>query len=297
MEPQVVPPADPRNLVERIDRAGAHRAGSADDEEGKIAVPRVGDNLLFECGGVHPVLAVGRDPANRIGAEAEEIRGLLDPGVRFGRRVGAKRRTDRPKTGGPHVAARLRGSRGEETDEIRHVAAAHEQPAGVGGKPDQLGDPADRLPLDFRRHRRQPPCADVRVHRRREQIAERPDRRGARRDVAEEARVAVEQRMLEEERGRFVEQRACLRSRVGQRAIRLQRPPHLGRRFVARDRTAGQRLQPPGDPIDQRVACRPKRGAGHLDRRRPARARFRFGGQHGAVLPMYGCAGTDCSGA
>ena len=104
---------------------------------------------------------VGWNPANRVGAEAEQVGGLLDPRVRFGRRVDAKLRRQRTQAGGPHVRCRLGGARGEEADEVRHVAAAHQQPAGVGRKSDQLGDPANRLRFDLGRHRRQAPRADV----------------------------------------------------------------------------------------------------------------------------------------
>ena len=52
MEPHVVTAAHARNLVERIDGTGAHRAGGADNEERQVAVPRVGNDLVLERGGV-----------------------------------------------------------------------------------------------------------------------------------------------------------------------------------------------------------------------------------------------------
>ena len=53
-----------------------------------------------------------------------------------------------------HVPAGLRGARRQEADDVRHVAAADEQPAALGGVADQLGDPAHRLTLDLGRGRR-----------------------------------------------------------------------------------------------------------------------------------------------
>jgi hypothetical protein len=62
-----------------------------------------------------------------------EVGGLLNPRVRFGRRVDAKPAPDSGDAVLAHVPAGLRRARGQEADEVRHVAAADEQPAAVGG--------------------------------------------------------------------------------------------------------------------------------------------------------------------
>ena len=84
------------------------------------------------------------------------------------------------------VPSGARRARGQEADEVGHVAAAHEQPPAVGGIANELGDPSDGLRFDLGRRRREGPRADVRVHGRREEVAKDPDGRRRRRDVAEE---------------------------------------------------------------------------------------------------------------
>ena len=90
-----------------------------------------------------------------------------------------------------HVALAARAA--SEAHEVRHVAAADQQSAAAGGKPDQLRDPSHGLGFDFGRERRQAPRAHVLIQRRRQKVAEHADRRRARGDVAEEPRVPVEQ--------------------------------------------------------------------------------------------------------
>ena len=128
-----------------------------------------------------------------------DVGGLLNPRVRLGRRVDSEaRRPTAADAALAHVPAGLRGARGEQADDVGHVAAADEQAAAVGRVADELGDPADGLRLDLRGRRRQRPGAHVRIDRRRQEIAEHADRRRRRRDVAEEARMGVEQRVLEQ---------------------------------------------------------------------------------------------------
>ena len=159
---------------------------------------------------------VGRDPADRRRCRAR-------PGRRPSESTCASRPSRRRAAGGrrrPPRRARARpsrpcaGPRGQEADDVGHVAAAHEQAAAVRRVADELGDPAHRLRFDLGRGRRQRPGADVRVHRRREQIAEHADRRRRRRDVAEEARMPVEQRVLEQQLRRLLEQRPRVDARL-----------------------------------------------------------------------------------
>src|SRR5262245_66036779 len=76
-----------------------------------------------------------------------------------------------------HIPARLCLTCREETDEIRHVAAADEEPAAIKWIADQLCNPSHGLRFDFRGGRRQDEGPDVRVDGRREKIAEDSDRR------------------------------------------------------------------------------------------------------------------------
>ena len=168
-----------------------------------------------------------------------------------------------------HVPARLRGAGGEEADDVRHVAAADEQSAAIDGVADERGDPAHRLRLDLGGGRRQRPRAHVGVHRRGEKIAENPDRRRWRGDVAEKTRVAVEQRVLEEQLRRPFQQRPRLHPRFRKRPRQVQRAAHRRRRFVAGHRSVRQRLEEIRQLIHEPMAQRAERGPVHRQRRMP----------------------------
>src|SRR6185369_15311605 len=91
-----------------------------------------------------------------------------------------------------HIPAGLGLTRGEETDEIRHVAAAHEKPAAIGRVANQFSDPPHGLRFDFRRGRRQDERPDVCVESRRQKIAEDSNWRWRRCDVPEKSRMRIE---------------------------------------------------------------------------------------------------------
>src|SRR4029453_442641 len=110
---------------------------------------------------------------------------------------------------------------GPKADHICHVAAADDDAAATGGEADELSDPADRLRFDLRRRGSEQKSARVRVDRRREKLAEYPDGRGRRRDVAEEPRMLVEEGVIEEQRGRILDQRTSRRALLGQGAIEI----------------------------------------------------------------------------
>ena len=168
-----------------------------------------------------------------------------------------------------HVPRGFGRASGEEADEVRHVAAADQQPAAAGGKPDQLGNPPHGLPFDLGRERRQPPRPDVLVERGRQEIAEHPDRRGARGDVAEKARMPVEERVVEQQPGRLADQPAGVGAGRRKRLLGPERPPDFRRRFVWRDQPVGQLRQPIGDLVDEAMSDLPELAGLHVERRLP----------------------------
>ena len=84
-------------------------------------------------------------------------------------------------------------ARSQEADEVRHIAAAEEQPTATDRIANELGDPSYGLGLDLGGGWRERPCADVRVYSRGEKITENPKRRRRRGDVSEETRVSIEE--------------------------------------------------------------------------------------------------------
>ena len=75
-----------------------------------------------------------------------KVCGLLNPGVRFDRTVHAKpasRNLQRALLA--HIPTGFRGARGQEADEVRHVAAADEQSAAIARVADERGDPPHGL--------------------------------------------------------------------------------------------------------------------------------------------------------
>jgi len=83
-----------------------------------------------------------------------------------------------------------------------------QQAAAVLRVANERGNPPHGLRLDFRGGRGERPGAHVGVDRRGQEVAEDADwcRRGG--DVSEEARVGVQQRVLEQQAGRAFQQRA-----------------------------------------------------------------------------------------
>ena len=114
---------------------------------------QIGINLSPKLGHVHPLPIVGWNPSDRVGAVSEQVGRFLNPRMRFGGRVNQERRLGillmANQPGLAHAPRSLRGARCEKADEVGHIAAAHEQPAGVRWIPQELGDPSHRLQLDF----------------------------------------------------------------------------------------------------------------------------------------------------
>ena len=223
---------------------------------------------------VHSLLIVGSNPADGVGAEPEEIGGLLDPGVGFGRGVDEHLPPFARQPFLAHVPRGLRRTGRDEADEVGHVAAADQQPAAARRKTNQLGNPSDRLPFQFGRERRQPRCSHVLVQSGRQKIAEHPDRRGAGGDVAEKARVRVEERMVEEQPGRFAHQPPGGGAGRRKRLLRPERPPEIRRRLVTHDRPIRQTRQSIGDLVDEAMTDLPELVRRHLEWRLPLPQRF-----------------------
>src|SRR5215469_16571106 len=161
MEPRIAAPAQGPDLRQRIDRASANRASGAHDDERDIPRGSVGVHLAAQRGDVHAEVWVRWDPADGSYAEACEVGGLLNPRVRFFGAVDTKPAPQAPSDAFlAHVPVSLRGTRGEEADEVRHVATTDEEPAAVRRVADQLGDPPHGLLLNFRGGGRQHPRSD-----------------------------------------------------------------------------------------------------------------------------------------
>ena len=97
-----------------------------------------------------------------------------------------------------------------------------------------------------------------------------PDRRRARRDVTEEPRMAVEERMLEQQAGDFSEHLCRSLAGVGKHAFALERAPDFCNRLVPGHQPMRHRGQPVGQRIDEFMAECTKILRGHFDRRCPA---------------------------
>src|SRR5438105_141273 len=93
VEPDAMLAAYSCDLAQRIDRAGADRTRGADDEARHVTGSAIGIELAAQRRHIHAQLGVGWNPANAVASNAAQIRGLLDPRMRFDRRVNAKRPT------------------------------------------------------------------------------------------------------------------------------------------------------------------------------------------------------------
>jgi hypothetical protein len=198
VEPHAFLTAERADVRQGIDRAGADGSRRANDDRRHISCVSIRFDLAAQRGHVHVQSCIGRDPPDRRRAEAREVGGLLNPRMRFDRRVHAE---PAARASGdavlPYVPAGLGRTRGEEANDVCHVAAADEQPPAIDRVADELGDPSHRLCLDLGRRRREVPGANVRVQRGGEKVAEHTDRGWRRGDVAEEARMRIEERMFE----------------------------------------------------------------------------------------------------
>jgi hypothetical protein len=97
------------------------------------------------------------------------------------------------------IPTRLGCACSEKADEVRYIAAAEEQPAAIDGVANEFSDPTHGLRFNFGGSWRECPCANVRIHRRGEKVAENPNRRRRRGDVSEETRMSIESRVGEQQ--------------------------------------------------------------------------------------------------
>jgi hypothetical protein len=169
-----------------------------------------------------------------------------------------------------NIPAGFRRARGQEADQIRHVAAADQQTAALDRVADERGDPSHRLRLDLGGGRRQHPRADVGVHRRGEKVAENADRRGWRGDVPEKAGVGIEQRVIEQQLCGLFQQGPWIHPQLRERASEVERVAHHRGRFVMRDRTTRQGVEEICDPVHESMSQRSERRGVHRERGLPA---------------------------
>jgi hypothetical protein len=135
-----------------------------------------------------------------------------------------------------------------------HVAAAHQEPAAAGGISDELSNPPNGLRFYFGGERREPECADILVDHRREKIAKRSEGGRTRRDVTKEVRMAVEQRMLEQQTGGLSEHLCRSLARVRKPAFALERATDFCNRLVSSHKPMRHRRQPVGQRINELMA-------------------------------------------
>ena len=184
---------------------------------------------------VHPKVGACLDPPDRVRAYARDVRRLLDPRVRFGGSIDHQLSpVDAADTIRANVPACACGPRREQADDIGHVAAADEQAAAARGISNQLGDPADGLRFDLGRGRRQSPRTDVRVQGGGQEVRKDSDRSWRRRDVAEEPRMCVEERVVGELPGQVGEECRRIDSLFRQRPVQVECFSNRRRGFVRR---------------------------------------------------------------
>src|SRR5690606_6326346 len=134
---------------ERIARARADGAGRADDEERQASRRGVSLDLALERVRPNALVRIRLDPTNGHGADAGEVRGLLDPRMRFPRRVYGQPAPVAVEPVLAHVPRSPRAPGCDESENIRHVSAARKDTAARKREPDQLREPAHRLRLDL----------------------------------------------------------------------------------------------------------------------------------------------------
>jgi hypothetical protein len=191
VEPQAAPLCDLREHVERIDRSGAHGSRGADDAERLVPGAEVVLDHRLERVDTHAKRVVDGHLAHVVAADGQQRRRLGDRVVRLGRDVEPHRARQRLRTRPPDVDRRLHASRRRERREVRHRAAADEDPVRPCVRPDHVTDPFHGDALDLDRPWSRAPDGEVGVEHRGQQVGEARDRDAGRLHVSEHARMAV----------------------------------------------------------------------------------------------------------
>ena len=191
MEPEVLRARDIGECIERVDRAGVHGAGRADEHCRQGAARPIGGDRRAQRGRVEPAF-LERHLPHRTAAEAKELQGAPHAAMGLGRHVGDQLRgTGEAVTTDVMAGRRQRATAGaREADDRRGGPAAGEQAgARLVREAHELGQPAhDRaLEVDVGVVARD----DARVHRGCRQRSHHAGGGGRRVDPAEEGRVAV----------------------------------------------------------------------------------------------------------
>src|SRR5690349_14670472 len=119
------------------------------------------------------MVVVGRNPPNRGGAKAADVRGLVDPCVHFGGSVNDEAASLRiGETFATDVPRRLGAPSDDEGDDVRHVATADENTVPLSRESEEFRQPANALVLYFRRNRRERPRTAIWIDGGREQVGE-----------------------------------------------------------------------------------------------------------------------------
>ena len=225
-----------------VDRTGARAARRGDDRERRRARRAVGRDRRPQRSHVHPQTLVDRDRAQRIAAQTGQLEGSAHRSVRLARRIRDERR-GAAQTAAANAFAQCALPRHQERDEVAHRGSGGDDAAGLGRKFEDLQPPPDHAALDL--DRRVIAAAEVRVLRRREQLGQHTDGGPGAVHPAEEARVAVVDRV----RLDVIEKREVDVGRIARRA--RQRIANDRLTDVERDRSPGRALADVAQRLDR----------------------------------------------
>jgi hypothetical protein len=235
-----VPLGDVGDRIERIDRAGPDRSRRAGDAERLVPGAAVLLDHRLERIDAHAKRPVDRHLAHVVAPDAEDRRGLCDRMMRLGRDVESHRARQRVRTLPGHVDRGLDAAGRRERREVRHRAAAHEEPVTLRVRADDLPDPFHGETLDLDRPWRRAPRGEVGVQRRSQQVRKARDRDAGRLHVPEHPRMSVVSRQWHQPLFVLVERRGEARPLLGQLAV--ERGADIARRRGGRDLPAAQAL-------------------------------------------------------
>ena len=171
VEPEPLLPAERGEPPEVVGRAGVHRAGVPDDADRPVSRRAIGRDQLAERADLHPVLGIHRRAAEGAVAQAQQLAGLPGPAVGLARAVHQQARSAgalQPLRADVEAGPVVPGHR--QAHKVRDGGAAHQQAARAGREAQQLGHPADHLPLH--QGRGLIVAGEVRVHPRGQHVGE-----------------------------------------------------------------------------------------------------------------------------